>query len=513
MSVAVSVSAEELLRALDRRSATLPAEISTFLVLEGCESMIANGPRELSGLASVRISEHGTVALSGPACDDETSARGLHRLLTTLLLAAGPELAPALRSLSEHGPRGGVFELSALRDELEAALVPLNRNASRRVLSRFAREASHPLVAPEDVDAALNSLLGVGERPANDAPVRTRPNLSPQARGGAAAFDPPSARERSRFDGADPSLIDPFDGLDLGDEDEHYREGADARRDLIDPLRSSGTSVRASTRPSFAPSATTDRDSLRSLRALAGESHAPGAPSAYKLFIGFALITVAIASVVVALIFRAPEPTAPPPAVLLDKVVEPAGGDLVVHVAQPNAQVLRFVGRAPATVEGLPVGVAHEFVATAEGHRPSRVLVPSDADWEATPEGALYELALQLDPIDSSGRAPSPSEAKRAATDNSALELGPSRLSSQDVKPSTRRGSIRLVATPRGARVYQLIGFSPDVTVQDLPLDQPQELLIYREGYAPQVRSLAESDFEAKNGRRVAELRVDLIKQ
>src|SRR5205085_1059553 len=124
-------SAEELLRALDRRSATLPAEISTFLVLEGCESMISNGPRELVGLASVRISEHGTVALSGPACDDETSARGLHRVLTTLLLAAGPELSPALRSLAENGPRGGVFELNALRDELEAALVPLNRNASR----------------------------------------------------------------------------------------------------------------------------------------------------------------------------------------------------------------------------------------------------------------------------------------------------------------------------------------------------------------------------------------------
>lgn len=506
MSVAVSVSAEELLRALDRRGATLPAEISTFLVLEGCESMIANGPRELSGLASVRISEHGTVALSGPACDDETSTRGLHRLLTTLLLAAGPELAPALRSLSEHGPRAGVFELSALRDELEAALVPLNRNASRRVLSRFAREAAHPLVAPEDVDAALNSLLGVGERPANDAPVRTRPNLSSLARGGAAAFDPPSARERSRVGGGDPSLVDPFDGLDLGDDDSHYRDDADLRSDLTDPRRSSGTSVRASTRPSFAPSAGADRDSLRSLRALAGESQAPGAPSAYKLFIGFALITVAIASVVVALIFRAPEPTAPTPPVLLDSTpAQPAGGDLVVHVAQPNAQVLRFVGRAPTTVDGLPVGVAHEFVATAEGHRPSRVLVPANADWEATVEGARYELALQLDPID-----PGPTEAKGGAS--AALALGPSRLSSQDGQPSARRGSIRVVATPHGARVYQLIGFSPNVTVQDLPLDQPHELLIYREGYTPVVRSLAEADFEARDGRRVAELSVELKK-
>jgi hypothetical protein len=70
-----------------------------------------------------------------------------------------------------------------------------------------------------------------------------------------------------------------------------------------------------------------------------------------------------------------------------------------------------------------------------------------------------------------------------------------------------------VVATPRGARVYQLIGFSPDVTVQDLPLDQPQELLVYREGYAPLVRALSETDFETKGNRRVAELSVDLVKR
>jgi hypothetical protein len=507
MSVAVSVSAEELLRALERRDATLPAEISTFLVLEGCESMIENGPRELAGLASVRVSEHGTVTLGGPACDDEASARALHRLLSSLLEAAGPSLPPALRALSENGPRGGAFSLGALRDELEAALVPLNRNASRRVLSRFAREAAHPLMASEDVDAALNSLLGVGELPANDAPggaARTRPNLSSLGREGA------------RLDAPDPRSVDLFDGLDMGGEELHYREGG-ARRDLDDPLRGSSSNVRASTRPSLlgsraegtsastAPTPAQDRDSLRSLRALAGESLPPDGQGSHKLLIGFALIALAIASVLVALIVRTPEQAPVLPTPTLDQAAtQPVGGDLVVHVVQPNAQVLRFVGRAPTTVPGLPVGVAHEFVATAEGHRPSRVLVPGNADWEATAEGARYELALQLDPLD---------QATRSRLADAALELGPSRLSTQPAQPSTRRGAVRLVATPRGARVYQLIGFSPAVTVQDLPLDQPQELLIYREGYTPVVRSLSERDFEAKGGRRIAEVSVDLQKQ
>lgn len=484
-----SVSADELVRALDRRNATLPAEIATFVVLSGCESMLENGPRELSGLASVRISEHGSVALSGLACDDETSARSLHRVLSTLLLAAGPSLPPALRRLAEDGPIGSHFTLRALLDELEAALVPLNRTASRRVLSRFAREAAHPVVASEDVDAALNSLLGVSDPPANDAPLRGRHSPA-----------------------ADGLNVDMFDGLDLGGEESHYLEPSSSRRELDDLVRAASSSVRPSVRPSFAPPAAfvpsavstpqRDRDSLRSLRALAGEPMEEGsAATSRKLFIGFSLIALAIVSVVVALSMREPDVAPEQSAAGLDTTgARPEGGDLVLHVVQPNAQVLRFVGRAPVSVPGLPVGVAHEFVATSEGHRPSRVLVSADAEWEPTAEGARYELALQLEALEPTAKP------------NASLDLGPSRLGTQAGRAGARLGSIRVVTTPRGALVYQLVGFSPDVTVQDLPLDQPQELLIYREGYRPIVRALSAGDFAPKNGRRTAELSVDLQK-
>ncbi|MDB4989020.1 MAG: Basic proline-rich protein [Myxococcaceae bacterium] len=503
MSPAGSVTAQELVRALDRNGATLPAEIGTFIVLEACETMLQGDSRELESLAHVRISEQGAVSLGGASCDDETAARGLHRSLAKLLLAAGPTLPPALARLAEQGPRGAEFSLRALHDELEAALVPLNRKASRRVLSRFAREAAHPVLDPDDVDAALSSLIGASSAPDNDAPGKAR-SLRSSA---------PSAHEG-----------DPLDGLDLGGEESHYLEAAGRpSRDRIS--EESLRAVRPS-RPSFAPPAPqlapaarardqsreSSHDPMRSLRALTSERPEgdPSSATSRKLFLGFALVALAIIGVTMALSLRnerlaaAETPSLPVDGELAGPVV---GGDLSVHVSLPNAQVLRFVGRAPTTVANLPVGVAHEFVATAEGYRPSRALVPASADWEATAEGARYELAMQLAP---SGNEEPP--ASRSASDQ-ALELGPSKLDAQVGTVPQRLGSVRVVATPHGARIYQLIGFSPDVKVQDVPLTDSQELLIYREGYVPVVRVLQGADFKAQAGRRVAAVDVELSKR
>ena len=511
MSLSGSVTADELVSALDRHDGSLPAEIGTFIVLEGCESMLQAGPRELTGLSSVRISEQGVVSLSGAACNDETAARGLHRCLATLLLAAGPSLPPALSRLAEQGPRGGGFSLRALHDELEAALVPLNRNASRRVLSRFAREAAHAPLDPADVDAALNSLIGARNLPANDAP------------GSGDQVGGDSARSSSiRSSAPDERQGDLFDGLDMGGEESHYLEAA-ARPSRERPSdENANRTVRPSTRPpsSRAPegplrplappsantSAARERDGLRSLRLLSDE---PGfessGGSSRKLILGFGLIALAVLGVSAAVAWRTARPVEPAPVALPSErvPVSPRGGDLAVHVSAPNAQVLRFVGRAPVTIERLPVGVAHEFVATADGFRPSRVLLAADADWEATAEGARYELALQLDPLRD--------ERDERATEQ--LELGPSRLASQVGGQPSRLGSVRVVATPRGARVYQLVGFSPDAKVQDVPLAEPQELLIYREGYVPVVRVLQASDFKPQGERRVATVDVTLSKR
>lgn len=466
MNVSGGVTTDELVRSLERRVVSLPAEVSAFIVLSGCEAMLSGGPRELTSLDHVRISEQGVVSLSGPFGDDEQGARSLHAVLAQLLAAAGPVLPPALARLAEHGPTGGVFSLKALRDELEAALVPLNRNASRRILSRLVRETDAPLLEGADVDAALSSLLDVGEPPANDVPDKRR-RLRPL---------PPAEPE--------PDLLD---GMHFDEVTPHYlgSSGALHGRERRSP----------SVRPSFAPPAA--RDSLHDLRARVEHLDSSQAAHSRKLFAGFALIAIAVAGVMIALSLRsegALESTREPP-LALPPAADESRGDVAVQVSQPNAQILYFVGRAPLTVERLPVGVAHEFVALAEGHLPARVLVPAEADWEATAEGARYEVAMQL---------------AEARGEEQPLVLGPSRLGSALGHPSLRQGSVRVVTTPRGARVYQMIGFSPAVEFHDLSLAETHEILVYREGFAPVVRTLSASDFVEQAGRRVAELKVEL---
>lgn len=478
-----SVTADELVRALEQRSATLPAEIATFIVLEGCEQMLHSGPRELADLKHIRISEQGTVALSGPASEDARGARDLHRMLALLLASAGPS-SPALLSLAEHGPRGGAMSLRALRDELEAALVPLNRHASRRVLARFARDASIEPGQRADADPRLGALLR-GE-PDNDVDTREA-----------------AAREAK-------SLRSLADDLSLSTEEPHYLEGAVALPGGRDAVRATAERrSRSSVRPSFAPPSI-DEESAPSLRPPEGEleeleESAPSS-SSRKLLLG--VVLAACAAALIALGFslrgtgakdeRGPNAAAAPSG--LEALEQEKLGAVIVHVSELDAQVLRYLGEAPLLVPRLAVSTAHEFVATQDGFLPARVLVPADADWEPGEGGARYEVALQLEP-------------RPDAVGGAARELGPSLLGQPLATKGQRLGTVRVVATPRGARVYQLVGTGPSVRLDAVSRTAPVELLVYREGYAPALRIVAPSDFVEQGGAHVADISVTLTKR
>lgn len=479
------ISAEQLVHSLRHRGVTLPAEIGTFVILEACEELLRRGPCVLS-LARVHLTEDGHVVLDAAEAwaDDETCARGLHRDLTTLLVAAGPAPAPALMRLVEEGPRGGRWTLRQLRDDLEAALVPLNREASRRVLARLCRDVARearpswrpgPLPTFSELDSQLSSFLG-----------------DPEPR---AAPPKPSARDRDLTVRDVVEEVDPsHDEVLFFDTPAQAPGPEDA--ESPEPRPASVPKGPASLPPTRVASQARARPAAP---AAAIETHPPRSslrppPSRGGLL---ALLLLILAGGLLAATFvlrpellgRLPgvaEPVAPAePSPASERAApKPApvrAGDLVIKVSPPRAQVFRFVGRGPAVVPHVPRGVAQEFVAIADGRMPTRAVVPHDAEWEDTPEGPRFELAMQL-----GGRAPAGREAEL---------LGDSALPEEIGAPRGGLGSVRIVTTPRGAKVFQLIGFAPEARVENLPLDAAVELLVHAPGHAPAFQVIAPDDF------------------
>lgn len=173
-------------------------------------------------------------------------------------------------------------------------------------------------------------------------------------------------------------------------------------------------------------------------------------------------------------------------------------GDLLVRSTPDRTQVLLYIGRGPAVANDLPIGVAHEFVVLADGKASARAVVAPDADWETTPDGKRYELAMQAGDED-------------VAFD--ALDLGATKLPRDVGTPGTELGRVRVITAPRGAKVYQLIGFTPDVRITDLRTDAAVELLLFAEGYVPQRVVVGPSDWRDVGGERVAEVTATLVER
>jgi len=171
------------------------------------------------------------------------------------------------------------------------------------------------------------------------------------------------------------------------------------------------------------------------------------------------------------------------------------GGDVLVRVNVERAQVLRFVGRGPATLRHVAQGMAHELVATHDGYAPARLVLPANAEWDRVDGVARYEAALQL----------------QALATGAAVEFGESQLPRDVGAPNGRDGELRVVTTPKGAKVYELVGFAPEARVDNLPIEEVNEFLIVRPGYAPALQVVSPSDFEAQAGRSVADVGVALV--
>jgi hypothetical protein len=171
-------------------------------------------------------------------------------------------------------------------------------------------------------------------------------------------------------------------------------------------------------------------------------------------------------------------------------------GELRVQSNVERTQVLLFVGRGPINVENLPLGVAHEFVVVADGTAAVRALVPADAEWDDTADGKLHEL---------------PMSASEVAAPFAELDLGASTLPAELGTAGTERGSVRIVTAPSGAKVYHLVGFTPDVRIADVRADEIAELIVFAAGHLPQRIVVGPSDWRVRAGARSAEVSVTLV--
>jgi hypothetical protein len=534
------VSVEELLRTLKRRGIPLPSEMGAFITLEVCEQII-DRPALLS-TQDVAINEIGEVLCASALAkaEEAEAVRALLVLLGDLLVCSAPGVPSMLLELVERGPSEELFTLDRLRDDLEACLLPLNRGATRRVLARLLREArkaapsAHPSQQPTaaDIDADFDALLG-NARP-RSVPARREPATRGSVSGASAAVAPAATARQRRFEetpvtvplpggaldavvrsppgaaGANGASHALEDGASLADELEPADDGAGEPADFTKQvllLRAADGGVDPVPPPS--------RDARR--RAGSGRSNLdtddlveagePRSRAGLWIFAGFLVCALGLVGAYLGLgkegvrsaLGLLPQPRVSESAArspfVGDNRARRSVGELRVTSNLGRAQVLLLIGPGPALATDLPVGVAQEFVALADGYAPARAIVPADAAWEEVDGKPRYELAIQ---------------ASRSNNTAFKVGLGPTLLPRDVGTPQAKLGTVRVVTTPKGAKVYQLIGFTPDVRVENLPLDQDYDVLVYLEGRAPVSRHVEAADFEGSDGNRVCELDVTL---
>jgi hypothetical protein len=128
-----SITLDDVFTVVQAKRVPLAPELAGYLALEIAEGADAGcdvDPR------TVFIGEEGTVGLVRPKSASGNAEASIRALLARLLDVSGSQ-TPALASASKRRPGTG---LPSLVEELEAALIPVNRAAGRRALARLARE-------------------------------------------------------------------------------------------------------------------------------------------------------------------------------------------------------------------------------------------------------------------------------------------------------------------------------------------------------------------------------------
>ncbi len=570
-----SITLEEVFAVVSTKRVPLAPELAGYLALEITEGA-AGGPGEIDP-KHVYIGDEGSVALVRPKRDNpQGDAESSIRAILQKLLDASGSQTPALGAAAKRASGGGVPSLS---QELEAALIPVNRAAGRRALARLAREvkrvtmgvgrnasvpasergprasspsfdrvvAASPAIAPSPQTVATPVppallrpvtpppvVFGDQEQPTTarrDIPSEVLAEASPKPAptlGRPISLNDLPTREFTTSEAVLAKGHDDVDSLLSSFEVSENRPDLAVSRDLkamagLDPTpappdadgiesllamtsrapearrgsgaRTSSPKVRAEPNPEMLkdtplparkrnPSYADDRQ-LPTAPAARKPSLAPPtnaarrrAPKTDRFLVVLLLLLVGAGAFIVWMLKPGFLTGRTPNAVQTEKVnveaeqakVEAAQkavacrATLTVTDVPADAEVLLHVGRAPADVEHMPIGARLEFVATADGYAPKRVVVPQGATWDPGPGGkARYEVAVQLDA--SKGKVGS-------------VDLWPAGDPGTDVGGKGAPGTVHVVSSPRGAELWLLTGLGPEAVIEQLPCQGDVEVLV-----------------------------------
>jgi hypothetical protein len=526
-----SVTLDEVFTVLGAKRVPLAPELAGYLVLEVAEHADPSGgdvdPK------SVFVGEEGTVALVKPKRNASAGqAEASVRIMLARLLDVSGSQTPALAAVSKRKSGAG---LPALAQELETALVPVNRAAGRRALARLAREVrrvtlgvgrnalpsssdvaapsrrTSPLSGPSTAAEALpraSRSTGFDFSPDEEATTTRRsvpnelfthptprdladlpvgPVESPASpHGQASPEDKPSSQSQADVD----SLIEQFSAPPAGDPPHAGALKAMAGLEPTPPPPSRSPVPRESDdelgdiESLLTAGADTDHPGpeerqlpTQPSRLRRGHLSSPSAVSVNPdrspgiwpllalcavgigLIAGFAAVwTLRTASPSRASQERAPSTEPPAPAL----ATAACRATLVVSNVPSRAEVLLRQGQAPIDVEKMPVGARLEFVATADGYAPKRVVVPAGAAWDSGLDGKpRFEAGVQLE------------KSSRGLADP-----WPAGEPGSEVGGQGAPGTVHVVATPRGAEIWMLAGMGPDARIEQLRCDREFDVLV-----------------------------------
>ncbi|HMI83210.1 MAG TPA: hypothetical protein VK550_03900 [Polyangiaceae bacterium] len=172
MMTNADVTIAEVIEVARRKRSLLTPETAGYLVLEAVDQLVVSPVLIDEHLCSMQV-EGGRVALlSRRVAHPLDVERGLRQLLRRLLEVSSGR-APALHNVAALPPKG---DLAAFVGELESALIPVNRGAASRALSRLAREtirARRPSMTPGEAPPA--EVEPADLEPADFAPAELAP--------------------------------------------------------------------------------------------------------------------------------------------------------------------------------------------------------------------------------------------------------------------------------------------------------------------------------------------------